>query len=53
MICIHIIKLNSETGKEYLLTKGDNNARDDRVLYDRGQMWINKEHLVGKVKGYV
>ncbi|CEG75288.1 Putative Signal peptidase I [Rhizopus microsporus] len=43
----------TETGKEYLLTKGDNNARDDRVLYDRGQMWINKEHLVGKVKGFL
>lgn len=39
------------TKKQYLLTKGDNNARDDRGLYDPRQMWIHREHVVGKVKG--
>lgn len=39
------------TKKQYLLTKGDNNPRDDRGLYDPRQMWIHREHVVGKVKG--
>ncbi|KAG1152244.1 hypothetical protein G6F37_001053 [Rhizopus arrhizus] len=49
-----VLKIHEdESGKEFILTKGDNNHRDDRVLYDRGQMWINKEHIVGKVKGFL
>ncbi|CAO3680300.1 hypothetical protein G6F56_003166 [Rhizopus delemar] len=49
-----VLKIHeNESGKEFILTKGDNNPRDDRVLYDRGQMWINKEHIVGKVKGFL
>ncbi|KAI8141413.1 SEC11-like 1 [Fennellomyces sp. T-0311] len=50
-----VIKLHDDvaTGKQYLLTKGDNNPRDDRGLYDYKQMWINREHVVGKVKGFV
>lgn len=43
--------ISAKTKKEYILTKGDNNDRDDRALYNRGQMWINREHVVGKVKG--
>jgi signal peptidase len=42
---------SANTKKEYILTKGDNNSRDDRVLYDRRQMWIHRENVVGKVKG--
>ncbi|ORZ03358.1 signal peptidase I [Syncephalastrum racemosum] len=50
-----VIKLHdvAETGKQYLLTKGDNNPRDDRGLYDHRQMWIHKEHVLGKVRGFV
>ncbi|KAJ8654700.1 signal peptidase I [Lichtheimia ornata] len=50
-----VIKLHDDavTKKQYLLTKGDNNARDDRGLYDPRQMWIHREHVVGKVKGFV
>lgn len=40
----------SESGKEFILTKGDNNKADDRILYSKGQMWIHKEHVIGKVK---
>ncbi|SAM08192.1 hypothetical protein [Absidia glauca] len=50
-----VIKLHddAETGKQYLLTKGDNNDGDDRKLYDYRQMWIHQEHIVGKVRGFV
>ena len=36
-----------------LLTKGDNNAVDDRGLYAASQSWINKEHVIGRAKGYL
>jgi signal peptidase len=35
------------------LTKGDNNAVDDRGLYSASQKWINKEHVIGRAKGYL
>ncbi|RUP27508.1 hypothetical protein BC936DRAFT_138733 [Jimgerdemannia flammicorona] len=37
-----------KTGKQFLLTKGDNNQVDDRGLYNQGQMWIHRDHVVGK-----
>ncbi|PHZ13392.1 uncharacterized protein RHIMIDRAFT_305398 [Rhizopus microsporus ATCC 52813] len=49
-----VIKVHQdESGKEFILTKGDNNKVDDRTLYSKGQMWIHKEHVIGKVKGVV
>ncbi|GAB5592339.1 Signal peptidase complex catalytic subunit [Umbelopsis nana] len=50
-----VIKLHDDakTGKQYLLTKGDNNNIDDRGLYNARQMWIHKEHVVGRVKGFL
>lgn len=39
------------TQTQYLLTKGDNNPVDDRGLYNRGQMWIQRDDVVGKVRG--
>ncbi|KAJ3298723.1 Signal peptidase complex catalytic subunit S11C [Borealophlyctis nickersoniae] len=50
-----VLELHDEasTGKQYLLTKGDNNAIDDRGLYNPGQMWIHREHVVGRVKGFL
>ena len=38
--------------KQLLLTKGDNNAQDDIGLY-QGLQWLEKRHIIGKVRGYV
>jgi signal peptidase len=43
---------NSEQDNQLLLTKGDNNPIDDIELY-RGLEWLEKKHIVGKVKGCV
>ena len=42
-----------ENGDVDILTKGDNNAVDDRGLYAASQSWINKEHVIGRAKGYL
>ena len=34
---------------QFLLTKGDNNLGDDRGLYARGQMWLRRRDIVGRV----
>jgi signal peptidase len=40
--------------KQFLLTKGDNNAADDVELYARGQTYLNRqEEIIGLVEGYV
>ncbi|KAJ2721888.1 Signal peptidase complex catalytic subunit [Coemansia sp. Benny D115] len=44
---------DAETGKQYLLTKGDANPVDDRGLYSPGQMWIGRNDIIGRVKGFV
>lgn len=36
--------------KQLLLTKGDNNYADDIELY-QGLSWLEKKHIVGKVRG--
>jgi len=41
------------SGEVDVLTKGDNNAVDDRGLYAAGQSWINKQHVIGRAKGYL
>ena len=38
--------------KQLLLTKGDNNYVDDIDLY-QGLEWLERKHIVGKVRGYV
>ncbi|TEB25509.1 signal peptidase complex catalytic subunit SEC11 [Coprinellus micaceus] len=43
---------NSEHDNQLLLTKGDNNPIDDIELY-RGLEWLEKKHIVGKVKGFL
>ena len=35
-----------------LLSKGDNNMVDDRGLYPRGVAWLNRKHIIGKIRGY-
>jgi signal peptidase len=34
-----------------ILTKGDNNWGDDRALYARGQKWLARHHIMGRVVG--
>jgi signal peptidase len=50
-----VVKIHEhgKTGKQYILTKGDNNDVHDRGLYNRGQKWLHYEDLVGRVKVYV
>lgn len=43
---------DNKTGKQLLLTKGDNNYVDDLDLY-QGLQWLEKKHIVGKVRGCV
>ena len=40
-------------GRELYLTKGDNNKVDDRGLYPKGQDWLERKDIMGKVYGYV
>lgn len=35
-----------------LLSKGDNNPVDDRGLYPRNVFWLNKKHIIGKIRAY-
>ena len=40
-------------GNVDLLTKGDNNSVDDRGLYAPGQMWLQREDILGRARGAV
>ncbi len=47
-----ILKVHEdEDGKVELLTKGDNNRVDDRGLYAPGQLWLEREDILGKAVG--
>lgn len=35
---------------QLILTKGDNNDRDDLGLYD-GPLWLRRKNIIGKVRG--
>ena len=35
-----------------LLSKGDNNPVDDRGLYPRNVFWLNRKHVIGKIRAY-
>ncbi|URE24693.1 signal peptidase [Musa troglodytarum] len=39
------------TGEVQILTKGDSNYDDDRVLYARGQLWLEQHHIMGRAVG--
>ena len=49
------IKAHTEVGSamQRVLTKGDNNYGDDRVLYAPGQEWLHREHIMGRAVGYL
>ncbi|EGG15960.1 microsomal signal peptidase subunit [Cavenderia fasciculata] len=36
-----------------ILTKGDNNTIHDKQLYAEGQNWLGREHIIGRVKGFL
>mmetsp|Transcript_28730 Transcript_28730/g.39509 ORF Transcript_28730/g.39509 Transcript_28730/m.39509 type:complete len:183 (+) Transcript_28730:1620-2168(+) len=38
-------------GKIEVLTKGDNNRVDDRGLYAPGQLWLQREDILGRARG--
>ncbi|CAK8534368.1 unnamed protein product [Lathyrus sativus] len=42
-----------DTQETCYLTKGDNNGMDDRVLYNHGQNWLEKKHIIGKAAGFL
>ncbi|KAL5706473.1 signal peptidase I [Ranunculus cassubicifolius] len=43
-----------DTGEIYVLTKGDNNSRDDRHgIYSRDQQWIKRQDMIGRVRGFL
>ncbi|XP_019414481.1 PREDICTED: signal peptidase complex catalytic subunit SEC11A-like [Lupinus angustifolius] len=48
-----VIKVHEpcKTEETYMLTKGDNNPMDDRVLYNHGQHWLQRQHIMGKAVG--
>ncbi|CAN0858465.1 Signal peptidase complex catalytic subunit SEC11A [Linum grandiflorum] len=48
-----VIKVHErqETGEVEVLTKGDNNYGDDRVLYAQGQLWLQRHHIMGRAIG--
>ena len=47
-----ILKVHEQAdGSVSMLTKGDNNQVHDRGLYSDGQMWLEREDIVGKAVG--
>ena len=48
-----ILKVHQDEpgGPVELLTKGDNNRVDDRGLYAPGQLWLEREDILGKAVG--
>lgn len=49
-----VLKIHEkENGDIKFLTKGDNNAVDDRGLYKQGQHWLEKKDVVGRARGFV
>ena len=49
---IHRIHVRND-GETFILTKGDNNAQDDRGLYPQGKEWISEKDLMGRSKAYL
>lgn len=50
-----VIKVHErhDTVDSDILTKGDNNPGDDRVLYAHGQLWLQRQHIIGRAVGYL
>ncbi|RWV97084.1 hypothetical protein GW17_00040152 [Ensete ventricosum] len=50
-----VIKVHErhDTGEIQVLTKGDNNFDDDRLLYAHGQLWLEQHHIMGRAVGFL
>ncbi|XP_035547501.1 signal peptidase complex catalytic subunit SEC11C-like isoform X2 [Juglans regia] len=50
-----VIKVHErqDTGEVDVLTKGDSNKDDDRVLYAHRQLWLQQHHIVGRAVGFL
>ncbi|KAG6792254.1 hypothetical protein POTOM_001398 [Populus tomentosa] len=50
-----VIKVHErqDTGEVDVLTKGDNNYGDDRLLYAQGQLWLQRHHIMGRAVGFL
>ncbi|CAK9158447.1 unnamed protein product [Ilex paraguariensis] len=50
-----VIKVHEcrKTGEVDVLTKGDNNDKNDRILYARGQLWLQRHHIMGRAVGFL
>ncbi|CAN6360309.1 unnamed protein product [Urochloa humidicola] len=50
-----VIKVHErqDTKEVDILTKGDNNFGDDRLLYAHGQLWLQQHHIMGRALGYL
>ena len=49
---IRLVAASPVAEKQLLLTKGDNNSIDDLELY-QGLEWLERKHIVGKVRGFL
>ncbi|KAF1892650.1 hypothetical protein Lal_00031921 [Lupinus albus] len=43
----------SNVEETYMLTKGDDNPTDDSFLYNDGQHWLQRHHIMGKAVGFL
>ncbi len=49
-----IVALQPLPNDDYnVLTKGDANPVCDRGLYEKNQIWLNKKHIQGRIRGYL
>ena len=39
-----------DNGEYNAITKGDNNPVNDRGLYEKGDLWLNKKHILGRIR---
>ena len=39
-----------ENGDYIALTKGDNNPVNDRGLYEKGELWLSKKNILGRIR---
>ena len=42
-----------ENGDYNCLTKGDNNEVNDRGLYDNRKLWLSKQNVQGRIRGFL
>lgn len=45
--------IQDNNGKQYFLTKGDNNEHFDMSLYRNGKRWLPRESMLGKIVAMV